>query len=153
MPAYVERSFLITIQVNNKLAPPPAVLITGGASRNIAELFLPSTGTSCFLLPLLPDNRKFHTADNNILCGGGSTGLNCLQWSPYTGTWEELLTLDVYRSNHVSWTTGIGTYLMGAHCNIGCLNGNTTSLIKTDETQEPGFDLKYDTTYVILIMM
>ena len=77
----------------------------------------------------------------------------CLQWSANTSTWEELLFLDVRRSNHVSWTTGIGTYLMGGHCNKECLNGNTTSLIKTDETQEPGFDLKYDTTYVILIMM
>ena len=142
MPTYVECSFLLTIQVNNKLAPPPAVLITGGASRNIAELFLPSTGTSCFLLPLLPDNRKFHTADNNILCGGGSTGLNCLQWSPYTGTWEELLTLDVYRSNHVSWTpgNGIGTYLIG-----GGGYRQTSTLIKPDVSQEPGFPLKYET--------
>ena len=129
-----------------------AILITGGYGLNTTELFLLSSGTSC-TLPPLPHTRYGHTLDQHILCGGKDSEDTCLQWSPDTGTWEELLTLDVPRSNHVSWTTGIGTYLMGGHCNIGCLNGNTTSLIKTDETQEPGFDLKYDTTYVILIMM
>ena len=85
------------------------------------------------------------------MCGGIDTDDTCLQWSSETGTWEELLTLDVQRSNHVSWITGDGTYLMGAHCNIGCLNGNTTSLIKTDGTQEEGFDLRYDTAYVLFV--
>ena len=68
---------------------------------------------------------------------------NCIQWSPDTGTWEELLTLDVGRWTHVSWTpnTGIGTYLMGGgYYDEG---RKTTTLIRPDGTQEPGFPLKY----------
>ncbi len=145
MPAYVECSFLITIpiqvNINTKLAPPPAVLITGSStsSTNTAELFLPSTGTSC-ILPHV--HRLLHTADNNILCGGSSSSNNCLQWSPDTGTWEELVTLDVRRQSHVSWTpgNGVGTYLMG-----GAEEPKTSSLIKPDGGQETGFQLKYDT--------
>ncbi len=140
MPTYVERSFLLTIQMNNtKLVPPPkpAVLITGSSrtSMNTAELFLPSSGTSC-ALPDLPDDRYGHSADNNTLCGG--SGGNCLQWSPDTGTWEELLTLDVLRSYHISWTpgNGIGTYLIGGL-------ESTSTLIKPDGSQEPSFFLKY----------
>ena len=79
-----------------------------------------------------------------LLCGGsaGRTINNkCFQWSPDTGSWDELLTLDIYRSDHLSWTpgTGIGTYLMGGNSK----NNNTTTLIKPDGTQELGFTLKY----------
>ena len=117
-----------------------AVLITGGNGESTAELFLPSAGTSC-VLPSLPDNRALHTVDNNIICGGFHTNDTCLKWSPDTGTWEELTTLEVKRSEHVSWTPGtdIGTYLMG-----GWDSRRTTTLIKPDGTQEPGFPLKYD---------
>ena len=83
---------------------------------------------------------------SGLLCGGTTTPApgtqTCLQWSLDTGTWEELLTLDVWRVDHVSWTPGTegGTYLMG-----GGRSGTTTTLIKPDGSQEPGFDLKYDT--------
>ena len=95
-----------------------SVLITGGHYFNTAELFLPSTGTSC-TLPALPEARYYHTSDNNILCGGERTGprTSCIQLSPDDGTWKQLLTLDLERYCHVSWTpeSGIGTYLMGGH--------------------------------------
>ena len=123
-----------------------AVLITGhGSSSNpmdTAELYLPSSGVSC-ILPRLPDNRDSHTVDSKgLLCGGAYTRDTCLQWSPDTGTWEDLLTLNVMRYRHVSWTPGpdIGTYLMG-----GIYSGLTTTLIKPDGNQEPGFLLKHDT--------
>ena len=78
------------------------------------------------------------------MCGGEVTDDSCLKWSPDTGTWEELLTLDVGRSRHVSWTPGpdIGTYLMGSDYSE---TRRTTTLIKLDGTQEPGFPLKYTT--------
>ena len=124
-----------------------AVLITGSwnSPRDTAELYLPSSGVSC-ALPQLPDVRAAHTVDSKgLLCGGAYTRDTCLQWSPDTGTWEDLhLTLDPERYNHVSWTPGteVGTYLMG-----GKYSGSerTTTLIKPDGSQEPGFDLKYDT--------
>ena len=117
----------------------------GGDGQNTAELYLPSAGTSC-TLPNLPKVRFAHTADNDILCGGRSTVIvardSCLQWSPTTGSWEELVTLDIKRYYHVSWTpsSGIGTYLMGGHT-----SRNTSTLIKPDGTQETGFTLEYDT--------
>ena len=83
-----------------------------------------------------------HTAEKNILYGGEYTEYRCLKWSPDTGTWEELLTLDIKRHHHVSWTpaSGTGTYLMG-----GMYSGKTTTLITPEGGQEPGFQLKYDT--------
>ena len=112
-------------------------------NTNTAEIFLPSAGTSC-TLPLLPQTREDHTVDNHILCGGADTSDSCVQWSPDTGTWEELLTLDVRRSLHVSWTlaSGTGTYLMGGNY-IG--SGMTTTLITPEGGQETGFSLAYNT--------
>ena len=127
------------------------VLITGGFNLEFfnAELFLPSDGTSC-TLPLLPQDRYFHTVDNHILCGGlgTSTRDSCLQWSPDTGTWEELLTLDVGRYAHVSWTpaSGTGTYLIGGGKGLGIDTEMTTTLITHEGGQETGFPLKYETT-------
>ena len=120
-----------------------AVLVVGagtqvGAIRNSAELFLPSSGTSC-TLPSLSIGRTWHTVNNHVLCGGlWSAADSCLKWSPDTGTWEEMLTLDVGRYRHVSWTpnNGIGTYLMG-----GSNSPNTTTLIKAVGTQEQSFQL------------
>ena len=105
---------------------------------------MPSTNISCSL-PKLPDNRWEHTLENSgLMCGGYGTEDSCLQWSPDTGSWEQLLTLDVRRYNHVSWTPGpdIGTYLIGG--SESSMKG-TTTLVKPDGTQEPGFLLKYDT--------
>ena len=210
-----------------------SVLIAGGSNSNTSELFLPSTGTSC-TLPAFPEARYYHTLDNNILCGGylTETRTSCIQLSPDDGTWKQLLTLDLERRAHLSWTpeSGIGTYLMGGHIIhytrliptppqylvafsslVNCQSSilfesrvhffwkiysqfistykinneifssplvdlwvrlrdlrvrlhlhiflgalpptttftNTTTLIKPDGTQEPGFSLKYDTAWVL----
>ena len=120
------------------------VLITGGSSVNIVELFLPSNGTSC-TLPALPENRRYHTVDNHLLCGGADTSKSCLLWSPDSDTWEDWgEELDVGRNSHVSWTPSAesgGTYLIGG----GGSSTMTTTLVKPDGTQEPGFTLKYET--------
>ncbi len=120
------------------------MLITGGDGSDAgdtAELYLPSSGLSCSL-PRLPDGRAYHTDSSRLLCGGYDTPDTCIQWSPDTGTWEEYLSLDVRRGYHVSWTpgTGVGTYLMGGAYDEG---RRTTTLIRPDGTQEPGFPLKY----------
>ena len=93
-----------------------------------AEIFLPSSGTSCTLPN--PPHR----------------GGNHFQWNSDTGSWQ-LVILDVGRENHVSWTpgTGIGTYLMGAGTAEKSETWKTTTLVKPDGTKEPGFPLKYDT--------
>ena len=115
------------------------VLITGGyPTENTAELYLPSSATSC-TLPGLPDSRVYHSANGGLLCGGYYTTDSCLEWSPDTGSWEEAVTLDVERDYHVSWTSTRGTFLMG-----GYYSARTTTLIKPDGSQEPGFPLKYN---------
>ena len=120
-----------------------AVLITGGAT---AELYHPSSGTSC-MLPTRQDNRRYyHTLENSgLMCGGPYTSTSCLQWSPVTGTWQEYLTLNVSRMCHISWTPDpdIGTYLMGGFGDSR--ERNSTILIKPDRSQEPGFPLKHFT--------
>ena len=72
---------------------------------------------------------------------------SCLKWSPDTGIWEKLLTLDVDRTSHVTWTpdAGMGTYLIGGS-SYG--NAKTTTLITPDGGQEPGFSLEYQTRYL-----
>ena len=130
------------------------VLITGGynsgGALNTAEIYLPSSGASCILpqLPQLYSPRFDHTVEQTgLLCGGSLTTDTCLQWSSETSTWEPSLTLNTgSRTRHVSWTPGpaIGTYLIGG----GGAAGTTSSLIKPDGSQEPGFTLNYNTTYV-----
>ena len=119
------------------------ILITGGyGSLDTAELYLPASGLSCSL-PRLPGNRVEHTQESSgILCGGFGSEDTCIQWSPDTGTWEDLpITLDVGRNNHVSWTpsNATGTYLMGGDTPV---QWRTTTLV-SQEAQEPGFPLKY----------
>ena len=110
-----------------------------------AELYVPSTGASC-RLPRLPIGLHQHTQDSGLLCGGsGGSGKRdtCRQWS--SGSWNQRgEKLEVFRSEHVSWTPdpSIGTYLMG-----GRDVAKTTTLIKPDGKQEPGFALKYNTKF------
>ena len=127
-----------------------AVSISGVIITNkySAEIYLPSSGTFC-TLPNLPDMRVEHTMDNDMACGGGDTPDTCIKFSQATGTWENLLTLNVRRTYHVSWTpaAGIGTFLIGG---IGTAGGNSTTLIRPDGTQEPGFQLRYVPTMLVL---
>ena len=135
-----------------------AVLITGSShygSSDTTELYVPSTGVSCTLpdipQPNIGSGLFYHTLDSGLICGGYYTYDICLKWRTDTGTWEEYITLDIRRYDHVSWTPSpeIGTYLMGGHVHNNIDNdngaGNTTTLIKPDGTQEPGFPLKYKT--------
>ena len=106
------------------------------------------------MLPTMQDDRYDHSLEGSaLMCGGYYTSESCVQWSSVNGTWEEYLTLDVGRSYHVSWTPDpdIGTYLMGGvtrNSGMNSVDRNTTTLIKPDGSQEPGFSLKYNTAYV-----
>ena len=86
--------------------------------------------------------------NGGLMCGGYFTSSSCLQWSSVNGTWEEYLTLNIRRKYHVSWTpdSDIGTYLMGGYAKKS--GKTTTTLIKPDGSQEPGFSLKYATRYI-----
>ena len=121
-----------------------AVLVTGGVTT---ELYQPGSRTTC-RLPTRSNLRVYHTIeDGGLMCGGYYTPRTCVRWNSVNGTWEEYLTLDVRRYYHVSWTPdpSIGTYVMGG---FGRGRGKTTTLVKHDRSQEPGFRLKYFTMYV-----
>ena len=131
-----------------------AILITGGygsgslyATNGVAEeselksveIYLPSSNTSCSL-PELPEVRGSHTQNGGLACGGGynSTWSNCVKWGD--GSWTRTHILREKRTQHVSWTTASGVYLIG-----GQKNGNTSDLVKEDGSVEEGLPLKNNT--------
>ena len=124
-----------------------AILITGGYNDGIlqsAEVFLPSTSTSCEL-PGLVEGRYYQTQEGLLLCGAfeGGAGHSCEEFSPATGTWARTNhTLQQQRGAHVSWSVEEGTILMG-----GWYSGTTSEIVKHDGTTETSFDMKHDTAY------
>ena len=119
-----------------------ALLITGGFSQNSAEVFLPSTSTSC-QLPGMVFGRHGHTLDNLLACGGccGEAGHSCEEFSPATGLWTNTFhTLLEGRDRHVSWSVEEGTLLMGGGYSL-----TTSEIAKHDGTTETSFDMKYYT--------
>ena len=124
-----------------------AILITGGYNDGIlqsAEVFLPSTSTSCEL-PGLVEGRYYHTQEGLLLCGAfeGGAGHSCEEFSPGTGTWATTShILEEERHNHVSWSVEEGTILMG-----GYYSQTTSEIEKHDGTTETSFDMRYNTEY------
>ena len=92
-----------------------AVLITGGyGAENSAEIYHPDRESPCDL-PDLPDQRRYHTQDGSLLCGGWRNYKSCQKWNPDIGAWDlvtKSLTED--REGHISWTQADGamTYLI-----------------------------------------
>ena len=124
------------------------VLITGGYNGKglqSVEIYNPVTSTICSL-PQLPVDRRAHTQDGKLACGGRSSSSNaataCVKWSSDSGTWTKSHNLLQSRTAHVSWATEDGVYLMGGLDRGG---GLTTELLKEDGSVEEGFSLKYDT--------
>ena len=120
-----------------------AVLITGGNSERMAEIYNPKSSQACSL-PDLPDvssDKIFHhTQNEGLLCGGYWTSRSCYVWNPSTGEWVlKFNNLETGRTFHSSWTSPNGTYL---------ISGWTTTLIKSDGSIQSGFGLKYPISYV-----
>ena len=125
------------------------ILITGGYDAySSAEVFLPSTSTSCQLPGLVARHgRDRHSQDGLLACGGGCCGpdpdTSCEEFRPATGTWARTShTLQQERQNHVSWSVEEGTLLMG-----GFKHETTSEIVKHDGTTETSFEMKYDTWY------
>ena len=114
------------------------VLITGGDDILTAEIFNPVTKTSCSL-PQLPEQRSSHSMDKGLVCGGSLTAnrKTCVTWTPTSGTWNQSHTLRHPRSDHVSWATASGVYLMG-----GQYSSMTSEKVNLDGSVEDAFSLK-----------
>ena len=127
------------------------VLITGGvgSGSNTAEIFNPSTKTSCSL-PLLPEITYHHSQIAGMACGG-SLNKTCVWWNPNHGTWTmSPFTLRHERSaGHVSWDKSYSVvYLIGGNS----LETRQSSEKLKDGSFEEGFGLQYVTrllTYCI----
>ena len=118
-------------------------MITGGhqngGDRSV-EVFNPITKSRCSL-PELPRNRRHHSEDGGIVCGGPDDTYNtCVKWSPDSGTWNQSHTLRQGRYGHVSWATSSGVYLIG-----GAYSANTSEIVKLDGSVEEGFSMKNNT--------
>ena len=123
------------------------VLITGGADgddRFSSEIYNPFTKTSCSV-PQLPDARGVHSQNAGLTCGGGykapASSNNCVKWNPATGTWKKSHTLKESRSEHVSWATASGVYLLGGN---KANTKRTSEKVNKDGSVEDSFSLKYD---------
>ena len=124
----------------------PGIIISGGwstATRNSVEVFMPESGIGC-TLPDLPDERRFHTMDGLVLCGGcyGNTGTSCLTFT--SGQWTTSHTLLHDRHQHSSWQSEEGLVLIG-----GDESPTTTELLQGNYSV-PYFDLKYGTRYLFV---
>ena len=63
---------------------------------------LTKDGTPLCTLPDLPDQKKFHTMDDNIMCGGYYSQSSCLYY--VSGKWMQYRNeLKINRTHYVSW--------------------------------------------------
>ena len=128
-----------------------AILVAEDVGHASAEVFIPSSGTSC-LLPNIPESRTDHSLNGFLLCGDyydSEKGHSCLQFDPSSGTWARTgHTLLQWRAQHVSWTVAEGTILMGGSNTGGETDATSTSeIVKHDGSVEEAFNLKYPTRY------
>ena len=104
-----------------------------GSSLDTVEMINLETMSSCIVGVKLDEPKYYHTGDGNLVCGGSS----CFNIVTRTST-----NLLQYRSEHTSWSTNDGLYLLGGIPDNSV--GKTTELIAGDTTQA-GFTLKYTT--------
>ena len=126
----------------------PGLLLAGGfggwsggiETLDVVELINLDTMSSCFVDTTLDQPRRYHTGDDNLVCGGQDDDYNNLStcYDVATGATINLLN---GRSHHTSWSADGGTYLLGGYPPT---NNRTTELITGDSTQA-GFGLQYST--------
>ena len=100
---------------------------------------LSSDGTPLCKMADLPDSRRYHTMDGDILCGGYGAPTSCLHfgsdgWSKYG--WNLLQK----RYDHVTWRRPDDSLQI-----MGGGDSGKTSEIVTSEGSKIGFNLQYET--------
>ena len=109
------------------------------STLDVVELFNPNTGTSCVITGKLDQPRSDHTGDGNLVCGGRD-GDGVYISSCYNVATGATINLLNGRSDHTSWSTNDGIYLLGGYPSS---NKRTTELVTGDTTQA-GFGLQYN---------
>ena len=127
------------------------MMIAGGGyferSKKV-EVISPTNNVSC-TIPDLPQERRLHSLDNNIVCGGylaqatrKKRSIDFFGCTEITRDgWISRNTLIHNRAGHNSWVVEDGIILLG-----GGASSNTSEIAKTDGTNEELFDLRYETT-------
>ena len=93
---------------------------------------LTTDGTPLCTLPDLPDQRRYHTIDNHILCGGSETPNSCLHY--VAGKWTKYRNdLKIERQKHVSWRRKDGEVIL-----IGGSNSKKTSEVVSSSGHQKG---------------
>ena len=76
-------------------------MVTGGKKKYLEAI--KHDGSSLCVLDNLPEKRKDHTINGDIICGGSFTGSSCIQFKE--GNWDELEWQLIHeRSNHIRET-------------------------------------------------
>jgi len=128
------------------------IVVTGGYNKSYITKTVEAIsleGTPLCTLPDLPDERRRHTMDDDIMCGGYSTKTSCLRY--VAGEWTRFRrNLVNSRSNHVSWKRPDGEVVL--------LGGEDSKSTKTSEVvngsdKQIGFDLKYETYFACAIKL
>ena len=110
-------------------------MVGGNPSKSLKSVeALKIDGTPLCTLPDLPDERKGHTMDNHIMCGGSS----CLYY--VAGKWTKYRNdLKFKRSFHVSWRRPDGEVLL-----IGGEQSRKTSEMVLSSGHQKGFNLQHE---------
>ena len=116
-----------------------AILVVGGHpydSQSSVEA-ITTDGTPLCALPDLPDQRRYHTIDNHIMCGGYKTQTSCLHY--VAGKWTKYRNdLKFKRIHHESWRRQDGQVIL-----IGGSVSKTTSEVLSISGHQEGFNLQH----------
>ena len=131
--------------------PPPSnqliivIVVTGGEPSQTAGTSaeaLNADGTRLCRLTNLPNNRRYHSMDGSMICGGFDSHVrkSCIKFQ--YGAWKTMpFSLQQKRISHVSWTRSDGKIrLLG-----GAYSQGLTSELVSETGSIAGFPLNYDT--------
>ena len=113
--------------------------MSGGTSTDNSVELLLDDGTPWCSLPDLPEGRRGHTQTRLVACGGDVTSVrtSCVTFTD--GSWTSSHSLTSNRYYHNSWTSDLGTLLIGGG---GDDSWGNTEMLTDDGNSQLSFDLK-----------
>ena len=117
-----------------------AIIVVGGyPTKNHKSVeAISSDGTPLCTLPDLPDERRQHTMDNHIMCGGYGTQSSCLHY--VAGKWVKYRNdLKSKRTAHVSWRRQDNDVIL-----IGGESSKKNSEVVSSSGHQKGFELQHE---------
>ena len=136
----------------------PGLLNTGGSSPEngayfdkTIELFNLESKTSCRVNATLDRPRSGHSGHGDLVCGGTGNGHAVIS-TCYNVITAAIISLNEPRSDHTSWSTDSGVYLLGGQITISGTLLKSVEFINTStssgHSRVSGFQLRKSTWYV-----